>query len=78
MATAQDNNSSITEAELNHAVLQETLPVLNDLQASIKAAMEATEPLADACYRVDVLDTVRELTAHFVLQARLLNQQASG
>ena len=66
-------DSSVTGEEEEHEILQEVLPLLDGLQTAVKAAMEAEEPLADACYRADAVDTIRELTAHFEWQAKTLN-----
>jgi hypothetical protein len=40
-------------------------PLVTELQAAIKAAKEAGDPLADACGGPDTESTLKELIAHF-------------
>jgi hypothetical protein len=61
----EDDYDGKTGQKFAHDVFTLYYPLITELQAAMKAAMEANDPLACACYGADKEATLHELTAHF-------------
>ncbi len=75
MSALEQKKLPVAMEENAVAMVEEALPVLCCLQAAIEAAKEADEPLASACYRPDVLDTLEELAAYFKVRAKAADKR---
>jgi hypothetical protein len=65
MSITEDEQDGLSVQRFAHDVFVTYYPLVNDLQAAVKAAMEADDPLACACYAADKEGTMRELIAYF-------------
>jgi hypothetical protein len=78
MPTFETDPAGLTQREIEHDAFIMYGPMLKDLQAAMKTAMESGDPVACICYEADKDGSLRELTAYFTNRSRSLLQDPSG